>query len=156
MSIRSLAITAGALAAIAAPTLAMADAADDAIKARRGYYQVVLHNAGVMFGMAKGEIAYDAATAQAHANNLKALADMATASMWPAGSDNFDKAGQTRALPVLWETFPAVMDKHADFVTATANLAANAGGGLNALRANVGALGASCSGCHDTYRAKNF
>jgi len=155
MSIRSLPLIAAALS-VALPAIAVADAADDAIKARQGYYQVVSHNAKMLFGMAKGEIAYDAATASVHANNLKALAEMNTASMWPAGSDNVAKAGTTRAMPVLWETFPAVMDKHAGFVTAATNLAANAGNGVDALRANVGPLGASCGACHDIYRAKNF
>lgn len=155
MRIRSLTLAAAALAT-ALPALAVADPLDDAIKARKGYYQLLGHNAGMLFGMAKGEIAYDAATASAHAGNLRALAALDTGSMWPAGSDNVAKAGQTRALPVLWETFPSVMDKHTDFTNAANTLAANAGNGLNALRANIGALGNSCGACHDTYRAKNF
>jgi len=155
MRIRSLPLIAAALA-VALPAIAVADAADDAIKARQGYWQVVSHNAGMLFGMAKGEIAYDAATAKAHADNLSALAAMDTGSMWPAGSDNVARAGKTRAMPVLWETFPAVMDKHAGFRAAAGTLAANAGNGPDALRANIGALGASCGACHDIYRAKNF
>jgi len=155
MRVRSLSLFAAAFAT-ALPVLAMADSADDAIKARQGYWQVVSHNAGMLFGMAKGAIPYDAATASAHASNLAALSNMTTTSMWPAGSDNVAKAGKTRALPVLWETFPAVMDKHNAFIAAANTLAANAGNGADALSANIGPLGASCSGCHDTYRAKNF
>jgi len=155
MCIRSLTVIA-ALATVALPALATADALDDAIKARQGYYQVVSHNAGMLFGMAKGEVAYDAAAATAHAKNLEALAVMNTASMWPAGSDNLSKAGKTRALPVIWETYPAILDKQKAFETASAALVANAGTGPDGLRANIGALGASCKGCHDTYRAKEF
>lgn len=156
MRIRSLTAIAALAATVALPAIALADAADDAIKARQGYYRVVSHNAGMLFGMAKGEIAYDAATAAAHAENLRAMASMNTASMWPAGSDNVARAGKTRALPALWDTFPAVMDKHAGFVAATETLAATAGNGLDALRANIGTLGNSCGACHDLYRAKNF
>lgn len=145
-----------ALAACFAPTFVSADAADDAIDARRGYYQVVKHNAGMLFGMAKGNIAYDAAQAQTFADNLKALADMNTGSMWPQGSDNASKPGKTRALPVAWETYPAILEKQEAFKAASANMAANVGGGLDALLGNIGALGASCKGCHDNYRAKEF
>ncbi len=154
MRIRTLTLIAAMATTL--PAIAMADALDDAIEARQGYYQVVKHNAGLLFGMAKGAVDYDAATATAHAENLKTLAMMNTGSMWPAGSDKAAKPGKTRALPVIWETFPAILEKQTAFVTASTTLAENAGGGLDALRANIGALGASCKGCHDTYRAKDF
>ncbi len=155
MRIQPLALVA-ALTTVALPAIAVADAADDAIKARQGYYQMVKHNAGMLFGMAKGDIAYDAEMANTHAGNLSALANLNTGSMWPQGSDKASKPGKTRALPVAWETFPAIMEKQDAFVKASGALAANAGGGLDALRANIGPLGASCKGCHDTYRAKEF
>jgi len=65
---------------------AFADNIDDAIKARQSYYQLVKHNAGVLFGMAKGKIEYDADKASVHAANLDALAKMSVSSLWPAGS----------------------------------------------------------------------
>ena len=154
MRIRTLTLIAALSTAL--PAIAMADALEDAVEARQGYYQVVKHNAGMLFGMAKGDVAYDAATASAHAQNLSALSKLDTGSMWPQGSDKASLPGKTRALPVIWETFPAIMDKQADFVKASETLAANAGNGFDALRADVGALGASCKGCHDTYRAKDF
>lgn len=147
-----LAVT-GAVTA-AAPVLA--DAIDDAIKARRGYYQVVSHNAGALFAMAKGDVEYNAEQATTHAKNLEMLSQMNNSTMWPAGSSNADRAGKTRALPVIWSTFPAIGEKGKAFGAATAKLAASAGGGLDALRADIGALGASCKGCHETYRAKDF
>lgn len=140
----------------AALTPAFADNIDDAIKARQGYYQVIKHNAGALFGMAKGDIAYDAVQAAVYARNLEALAKMDTSSMWLPGSSKADRPGKTRALPVIWSTFPAIGEKAKAFQNASTNLAANAGGGLDQLRANVGALGASCKGCHETYRAKDF
>lgn len=146
------------LAAIAVtiPTMGNADDIDDAISARQGYYKLVGHNAGNLFAIAKGEKPYDAAQAQTFADNLTKLAAMDTATLWPAGSSKADRPGKTRALPVIWETYPAVTEKHTAWKAASDQLAANAGGGLDALRANIGALGASCKGCHETYRAQDF
>ena len=144
------------VASIAAAAVAVADPIDDAIKARQSYYQVVKFNAGPLFGMAKGAVPYDAKAAQTNADNLKALAAMTNGAMWPQGSDNKAKAGKTRALPAIWETYPAVLDKSKAWKDAIAALAEAAGGGLDKLRPAVAALGKSCAGCHDEYRAKNF
>lgn len=150
----------GALAVgVVATTLALpalADSIDDAIKARQGYYQVVSHNAGALFAMAKGSVDYNAETAATHAKNLEALSNMNTASMWVPGSSKEDRKGKTRALQVIWSTYPAIGEKGKAFKDASANLAMSAGEGLDQLRANIGALGASCKGCHETYRAKDF
>lgn len=151
----SLAIMA-VVGAVTALTPAFADNIDDAIKARQGYYQVVSHNAGALFAMAKGDVDYNAETAMTHAKNLETLANMDTSSMWLPGSSKDDRKGKTRALPVIWTTFPAVGEKSQAFKDASAKLAMSAGEGLDGLRANIGALGASCKGCHETYRAKDF
>ena len=97
------------LTGLASPVLA--DPADDAIDARRGYFQVVKFNAAPLFAMAKGEMDYDAKKAQAYADNLQALAKMSTGAMYPPGSDNTAKKGKTRALPVIWTTYPAIVEK---------------------------------------------
>ncbi len=144
------------IAAFATPTIATADPIKDAIDARQGYYQVVKHNAGVLFGMAQGKIDYDAARATSAANDLQALANLGNDGMWPMGSSNADRPGETRALPVIWGTYPAVLEKSEAFKSASNALASSAGNGLDALRAGVQTLGASCKGCHDTYRAKSF
>ena len=144
------------IAALALPTLAVADSIEDAIDARQGYYQVVKHNAGMLFGMAQGKIDYDAAKAAGAAKDLQALANLDNGGMWPAGSSKADRPGKTRALPVIWETYPAILEKAEAFKKATATLAASAGNGVDALRGDIGALGQSCTGCHDTYRAKDF
>lgn len=150
----------GTLAALAATatlsTMAFADSIDDAIKARQGYYQNVSHNAGALFAMAKGDVEYNAEQATVHARNLELLSQLNNSTQWPAGSSKEDRPGKTRALPVIWSTYPAIGEKGQAFKTAVANLSANAGGGLDLLRANIGALGASCKGCHETYRAKDF
>ena len=151
----SLAIMA-VVGAVTALTPAFADNIDDAIKARQGFYQVVSHNAGALFAMAKGDVEYNAETATTHAKNLEILANMDTSSMWLPGSSKEDRKGKTRALPVIWTTFPAIGEKSQAFKDASAKLAMAAGDGIDGLRANIGALGASCKGCHETYRAKDF
>ncbi len=151
-------VAAIALAAtVSVPMAIAADSAEEkAVKARRGYYQLVLHNAGPLFGMAKGDVEYNAEAATTSANNLKALTSMNVMTLWPAGSDKDALPGKTRALPKIWADFPGVGEKSKAFKAAVDGLVANAGGGLDSLRGAVGPLGASCKGCHDNYRAKDF
>nr|MBX2836056.1 cytochrome c [Gammaproteobacteria bacterium] len=61
---------------------------------------------------------------------------------------------RTRALPAIWETFPAITEKSDALKDAAAVLAENAGNGLEALQGAMGDVGQSCKGCHDDYRAK--
>ncbi|MEL6277323.1 MAG: cytochrome c [Pseudomonadota bacterium] len=143
-----------AATAIASP--ALSDPLEDAITARRGYYQVILSNFGPIVGMAKGDVEYDAEKAATFANNLQTLSMLNNGHMWPAGSDNAAMAGKTRALPKMWEDFPGVQEKGQAWAAAVGELAGVAGDGLDALRSKVGAVGESCGACHDTYRAKSF
>ena len=146
----------GFAAVVSMESAAFADPLDDAIKARRAYYQVVKFNAGPLFGMAKGDVAYDAEQAKTFANNLLALSNMANGAMWPEGSDNEAKKGDTRALPAIWATYPAVAEKGKAWGVAVAELAAVAGDGVDALKPKVGAVGKACGACHDDFRAKDF
>lgn len=141
---------------VALPALGHGDSMEDIIDARQGYFSFIGHNAGALFAMAKGEKDYDADQAATFAANLKALAAMDTGSLWPEGSDKEHNPGKTRALKIAWDTFPAILEKNDAFKKATADLAEAAGGGIDALRGKIGALGDACKGCHDTYRAKDF
>ena len=141
---------------VAVPAFSHSDSIEDTIDARRGFYSFIGHNAGALFAMAKGDREYNAEHAATHAANLRALAEMDTGSLWPEGSDREHNPGKTRALKIAWDTFPAITEKHEAFQKAAADLDAVAGDGLDALRGKIGALGASCKGCHETYRAKDF
>ncbi len=132
------------------------DPVEKAIKARQSYFQLVSFNAGPLFGMAKGNVAYDAKKAQEFANNLLALTSLKNGAMWPKGSDNVAKKGKTRALPAIWESNSKIGDASKAFKTAVTELAGVAGNGADALKSKVGALGASCGGCHKPFRAKEF
>ncbi len=133
-----------------------ADAKEDAVKARRAYYQVVSFYAGPLFGMAQGKVAYDAQKAQMHADNLKALASMKNGAMWIPGTDNEAMKGKTRALKAIWAADSKIGEAVKAFNDATATLAKVAGNGLNELRPAVAALGQTCGGCHKPYRASRF
>lgn len=153
------AILAACLAAMAvtAPAPVFADAADDAIQARRGYFRMMAINFGPLVGMAKGEVDYDAAVAAQNARNLELLGVMRVSNLFPEGTDNAAKPGATRALPAMWADDGAgVLAKAKAFTEASAALAAAAPQGLDALRPAVGALGKTCGSCHDDYRAKDF
>jgi cytochrome c556 len=136
--------------------LALADPLDDAIKARQSFMQIVAFNAGPLFDMAGGKASYDATKAQISANNLKALASMHNDAMWPKGSDNIAKKGKTRAMPSLWKDGSEFGGHWKSWQAAVDDLAAAAGGGLDALKPKVAAMGKACGGCHKAYRAKDF
>ncbi len=127
---------------------------DNAIKARKALMQLYGYSMGTLGAMAKGKMDYDAAIAQEMADNLNAAANMGQSTMWPAGSDS-ETAGnaKNRALAAIWDTYPAIGEKSEAMVTAAANLQANAGQGLDALRGAVGDAGKACKGCHDDFRA---
>lgn len=152
-----IALTGAVLSSGLAPSFA-ADATDKTVKARRAYFQVVLSNAGPLFGMLKGKVAYDAATAKTFANNLKLVGQMNDAHLWRKGSGNDNPAlkGQTRALPEIWAAGSDIGKKYAAFGDATAKLASVAGDGKDAFVAQMKAVGATCAACHKAYRAKDF
>ncbi len=136
-------------------------AADDdpigkAIKARRAGFQLYSFYAGHLFGMAKGEIEYDAELASTMANNLNDVVNLNNGSMWPAGSDNTQRKGKTRAKPNIWSADSKIGEKSKTLKTAVADVAGVAGNGLDGLREKMGAVGKGCKGCHDEYRAKDF
>lgn len=147
-------IVAGAvLAAIGFGATAIAQSdVPPAVEARQGQFQIMALNLSVLGNMARGNTDYDAAQAQAAANNLVAISSLDQSFHWPAGTDNESISG-TRALPAIWENLPDVVSKWGDFGTASVALAAVAGDGLDAVRGAIGPVGASCGACHDVYRA---
>lgn len=128
---------------------------DKSIKARQAMFQLYNYHMGLLSGMAKGKTEYDADIALEAAQNLAAAANLGQSTFWPVGSDNANaENARTRALPAIWETFPAITKKADALKEATANLVANAGTGLDGLKGSIGDVGASCKGCHDDFRAE--
>ena len=122
------------------------------VKARQAHMQLYLFNAGVLFGMAQGKVDYDSATAVTAASNLAALARLDESRYWVEGTDSESIEG-TRALPGLFAETSTAMTKMADLASAADAMAAVAGDGLEAVQANIGAIGGVCTACHEKYRA---
>ena len=129
-----------------------------AVKARQAYMQLNGFYMGQLAAVAKGQVPYDAAQATGIANSLLALSTMDVGAMWPPGSgnDNSALAGKTRALPEIWTTFPAIVEKADAMTKALETMVEAAGTDLASLQGAFGAVGAGCGGCHRSFRAEKF
>ena len=143
------AVIAAALGSLAGPATAQ-DFANE-VGARQGMFRIMGLNVGVLGGMARGNIPYDADAAQVAASNLVAVSGINPLNMFPPGSDNM-ALDTTRAAPEIWDNIADVGEKWAGFGTAAAGLQAVAGDGQAALGPALGALGGSCQACHEAYR----
>ncbi len=133
-----------------------ADMLDKAIATRQGFMKLVVWEAGPLFGMAKGDMAYDAGSATLHANNLKTLSLYPVEALFMPGTAISDRPGKTRAKADIWSDmgkYNAAFDAWRSAVDA---VAAVAGAGQPALAEAVGGLGKSCGGCHKPFRAEEF
>lgn len=150
----------GIMAAAVIATSAIGDSHADkaieaAVKARQSQMTLYSFNIGLLGGMAKGEVEYDAAAASAAASNLAALSQLDQSRLWPQGSDNAALgADKTKALPAIWVAGSTAGEKGMALATAAIAMEQAAGGGLDALRGAIGAVGKSCGGCHESYRQK--
>lgn len=132
------------------------DAGANAISARQGFMQVVSWEAGPLFGMAKGEVAYDAGVASANAANLKAISQYDIGRLFVAGTSKADRPGKTRALDDIWADLGKFGQAAENWRAAVAVVAEEAGKGQAELTAAVGALGKACGECHKPFRADEF
>ncbi|MBF9047364.1 cytochrome c [Rhodobacterales bacterium LSUCC0031] len=123
-----------------------------AVEARQGQFKLMALNVGVLGNMARGNTAYDANQATAAAANLVAVSMLDQSFHWPEGTDEMSIEG-TRALPAIWENTADFGMKWQAFGAAATGLAAEAGNGLDAMRAALGPVGGTCGACHDAYRA---
>lgn len=138
---------AAAFAAVCTLAAGVAVAQTDVIKARKDGFQ---GNKTAM-GAIKGAVeAGKPADAVKPAQEIAAWSKGLT-TFFPAGSDK----GDTKALPNVWTDAAGFAKAAKDTEAKAMTLAAAAqSGDLNATKAAFGELGKSCSGCHDTYRAK--
>ncbi len=121
------------------------------IKARQAQMQLYSFQLSTLGGMAKGNVPYNAEAATGAANNLAALAMLSQAGYWLPGSDS-GSIEKSRALPAIWAKGSDIGAKGQAFADAVTAMQSAAGTDLAGLRAAMGALGASCSGCHDDFR----
>ncbi|TCM75264.1 c-type cytochrome [Rhodovulum steppense] len=138
------------------PAAGIAADLQEVVDARRGFYSMLGANMSVLASMAKGDIEYDGAVAQTHADNLKLLTAYNMGHLYAVGTSNADMPGKTRALPKIWEDFAGVQEKGMAYVQAVENLVEVAGLDRSDLGGAVQRLGGTCKDCHDNYRARDF
>ena len=148
-------LKASVAALLGAALLAAPAVAQDAAKAigyRQGIMKALSWHIGPIAGMAKGEVPFDQAQLQHHADALAALAAMSLEAFVP-GSTGMDG---TKATADAVHTNADLQAKDKALVDATAALAAGAGGVTDAagIGALLGPVGGACKGCHDSFRAK--
>jgi cytochrome c556 len=149
-------IVAISVMAFAAATAVLAQATPEealaAHETREKHMKAYGAQLGILGGMARGDTAYDAAVAQAAADELFTLANVDQSTWWPPESAAGLVEG-SRALPATWENFDNTMLLNGNFVTAVTALQGAAGVDLASLQAAVGPVGASCGACHEANRA---
>lgn len=138
--------------AVAGVAIAGSHGGNPAVKARQSHMQLYQHNVGLLVGMAKGEIEYDAAAAKGAADNLAAISTLNQSRYWTPGTSNAELGEETNALPAIWEAGSKAGEIGGQLAEATAALAAVAGDGKDAMAGALGGVGKACGDCHKGYR----
>jgi cytochrome c556 len=117
-----------------------------------GYRQKVMDAVGgtmeAMVAIAKQEVPHSAHLA-VHARNMAALATVVN-DVFPPGSGE----GDTEALPEIWSQPEAFKQRLDRFGQAARDLdAVVSSGDMSGFGEALGALGQSCKGCHDDFKA---
>jgi cytochrome c556 len=124
---------------------------EDAIKYRQSAFTVLGNHLGRVAAMAQGRAPFDAKVA---ADNAAIVATMAKLP-WVAFGEGTDKGAPTRAKPEIWKDSAKVKDLATKMIAESEKFEAAAKtGNLDAIKAALGPLGASCKACHDDYRAE--
>jgi cytochrome c556 len=138
--------------AISIFALATSAASADPISDRQAMMKERGKIVGTFAKMVKGEQDFDAAQVQSALQTLQANAEKFDAeALFPVGTET---GGETTVSPKVWEDmagFKAAEDKYlADVKTANAAPATS----VEALKVQLGVLGADCGACHKVYRIK--
>ena len=123
----------------------------DAVETRHGLMLQMSSDLTTLGGMAKGDVAYDQATASKAAANVAAIASVISMAQFPAGSE-YGKSADSFALPELWANQEDFLSKVSDLNNAAAAMQTAAGTDVDALKASMAQLGGACSACHKAYR----
>lgn len=120
---------------------------DEVLEVRKGLMLAVKMQAGPLLGYAQGKADLPA-DAAARAESLAALAKLSPMG-WMKGGENI-KDSETK--PEAF-TSPKFQEGWTAFTTETAKLAEVAkAGDASAIKAQAGAVGKTCKGCHDDFK----
>ncbi len=123
---------------------------DVLVKQRQAAMTLVGKYFGPMGGMAQGKVPYNAEVIARNAGFLEALSKMPWDGFAPGTQEI-----KSRALPAVFSDTAKFKEAGDRFQTEAAKLASiSKGGDEAAIKAQIGAVGKSCGGCHETFRAK--
>lgn len=120
------------------------------VKQRQGAMTLIGKYFGPLGGMAQGRAPFDAKIVQRNADYLAVLTKMP----WD-GFDPSTKGEKTRALPEVYSNsgkFKEAAERLQSEVGKLQSVAKN--GDEAATKAQIGAVGKACGGCHDNFRQK--
>lgn len=143
-------LLATAFATLASPLLAQD--VSGPVKARQGQFNVLAINLGILGGMARGSVDYDAEAAAAAADSLVGVSMIHQPPLWPDASDEMSIDG-TRAKAEIWDNWDDFEAKWAALGPAAEAMKTAAAEGPDAIAPALGALGGTCKACHTAYRA---
>lgn len=128
--------------------------AQQAAETRQSVFKLFGYNLGVISGMARGTVEFDAQIAERNARRVAAMAPMIPELF--AAMDTREYDIETEALPVIWEQFDLFQERAQALIDGANTFAEIAAGGdrmetLGAIRA----FGANCGNCHETFRVDN-
>jgi cytochrome c556 len=152
MKLNRLALCLAAVAGlgVALPAAAQFAKPEDAIKYRQSAMALQNYHLGRLFAMVNGQVPFDAKAASEQIEVVAMLNRM----QFVAFTDGSD-LGATKAKPSIWaekDKFAAKVAKSQEDVGKL--VVAGRTGNLDQIKAATGAVGQSCKGCHDEYRAK--
>lgn len=124
-----------------------------ALEARQGYMLMLGANMGVLAGMAKGDTAYDEASAVHAATNIETLSRYDAAMHFIPGTAD-GEIEDSEALPKIWTDSAGFAEKFKGLTDAAAGAPEGVKGGQQQVAAVLQKLGGACKACHDDYRKK--
>jgi cytochrome c556 len=120
------------------------------VKQRQAAMTLIAKYFGPLGGMAQGRVPYNQQTAQRNAAILDVLKD----TPWD-GFHESTKGVKSAALPAVWEKQGEVKQAIDRFTGEVGKLAqVSKSGDEAAVKAQIGAVGKTCGGCHDGFREK--
>ncbi len=145
-------VLAGALGSLLAAGAAEAQDVTKTLGYREGVMKALSWHIGPIAGMAKGEMEFDSAALQHHADSMAALATM----VHEAFPESSEGAEGSKAKPEIWTDPDTFTARVAGLEEQTAVLAARAPFlTKDTLGAALGAVGGACKACHDDFRMSN-
>jgi cytochrome c556 len=123
---------------------------DVMVKQRKAVMTLQAKYLGPMGAMAQGKAPFNGEVVKRNAQYLEVLSKMP----WD-GFDPSTKGEKSAALPAVWEKSSEFKQAAEHLETEAAKLAQlSSGGDEGAIKAQIGAVGKSCGGCHEHFREK--